>query len=317
MDNRIKQRHLTCFLEIVRSGSIIAAAHQLNITQSAASRTLGELEEIINARLMERNRAGIVLTSAGETFYRHVSASVTALKQGLEQIARTRKDARQSVIVGVLPNAAERVLPTAVARFKARNPGCPVSVVTGTNPVLMQALRVGELDFVIGRLAAPDDMAGIDFQILYQEQLAAVVRPGHPLLVLELHEEFLASLAEQTFVIPLADTIIRRDAEQLLIAAGVKKVADVVETVSSPFARAYCLQTDAVWIAPWGAVEGDLRSGVLSALAVDAAATQGNVGISTRSESGLTPLARSLAAELQDVASDTVQKSQVSGRNQL
>lgn len=313
MERRIKQRHLLCFLEIVRSGSIVRAAEQLGITQSGASRTLGELEEIIQARLLERNRAGVALTPLGEIFFRHVSASATALSQGLEKIAMVRQDSRQSVFVGVLPNATERVLPAAVLQFKKRHPGIPVSVVTGTNTALMQSLRVGNLDFVIGRLAAPADMSGIDFRSLYNEYLTVAARPGHPFLDPELPR----SLADFTFVMPVEGSIIRRDAEQVLIKAGITSMVDYVETVSTAFGRAFVLSSDAIWIAPWGAVAKDLKTGVLVQLPVDASATSGTVGISTRSQAGLTPLAKDLVQIISELALDIAQKNHTERDKQL
>ena len=87
-----KQRHIDCFLEIIRQGSIAGASRQLSITQPAISRTLADLEKILGARLMERNRSGISLTSAGETFFRYASASASALDQGMRQIARIRRN---------------------------------------------------------------------------------------------------------------------------------------------------------------------------------------------------------------------------------
>jgi len=317
MARRIKQRHLMCFLEIVRSGSIVRAADELGITQSAASRTLNELEGIVEVRLMERNRAGITLTPAGEVFFRHVSASTTALSQGLEKIARTRQGSRQSVVVGVLPNATERILPAAILQFKLRNPGRPVSVMTGTNTSLMQSLRVGDLDFVIGRLAAPSDMSGIEFRSLYKEYLTVAVRPGHPLLDPAASPGDVPSLADFTFVMPVEGSIIRRDAEQILIAAGITSPIDYVETVSSAFGRAFVLLSDAVWVAPWGAVANDLKTGSLIQLPVDASASSGTVGISIRSQAGLTPLARDLVQIISDLTRDIAQKDHINGHNQL
>jgi LysR family pca operon transcriptional activator len=128
-----KQRHIDCFLEIVREGSIAAASDKLSMTQPAVSRTLADLEAILRARLMERTRSGITLTAAGETFLRYASASASALERGIVQIARSRRDSRQSVNVGVLPTVAARTLPEAIQRFKAKRPELPVRVMTGTN----------------------------------------------------------------------------------------------------------------------------------------------------------------------------------------
>ena len=48
--------------------------------------------------------------------------------------------------------------------------------------MLLEQLRLGELDLVVGRLAAPEKMTGFFFEHLYSEQVLFVVRAGHPLL---------------------------------------------------------------------------------------------------------------------------------------
>ena len=290
-----KQRHIDCFLEIIRQGSIAGASRQLSITQPAISRTLADLEKILGARLMERNRSGISLTPAGETFLRYASASASALDQGVRQIARSRRDARQSVNVGVLPNVAARVLPEAIEAFKSEYAEIPVRIATGTNRRLTQSLRQGDLDFMVGRLAAPEDMSGLAFEPLFQEDLVAVVRNGHPLQTTMDIPHAAARLQEFTILLPAQGTIIREDAEQLLISIGGSEPKDVIETLSVEFGRAFVLRTDAIWITPRGTVAHEMETEELSALDIDTAATRGTVGITTQQGSRLSLYARRLA----------------------
>lgn len=70
LDTRIKYRHLLCFLEIARQGSLARAADILSISQPAISKTLKELEDLLEARLFERSRQGVELTPAGTRFMR-------------------------------------------------------------------------------------------------------------------------------------------------------------------------------------------------------------------------------------------------------
>ncbi|MDF5827860.1 LysR family transcriptional regulator [Pseudomonas aeruginosa] len=65
LDNRIKFRHLACFLEVARQRSFMRRRMPLAVSQPAISKTLKELEEILGARLFERSKAGAELTEAG------------------------------------------------------------------------------------------------------------------------------------------------------------------------------------------------------------------------------------------------------------
>ncbi|MEX0729634.1 MAG: pca operon transcription factor PcaQ [Aquisalimonadaceae bacterium] len=300
--DRVKQRHLQCFVEIVRRGSLAKAADALAITQSATSKTLSELESVVGERLIERNRRGATLTPAGEIFYRYASASITAVRQGLDLVAHSRRNARRSVLMGALPNVAAELLPRAVAIFKQAHPETPVAVVTGTNRQLLTQLRVAEVDFVVGRLAGPAEMMGLRFEELFYESLALVARPGHPLLAHGALE--IEALAGFTILVPLAGTIIRHDCDRFLISHGLTELPDTVETISAEFGRRYTLDSDALWVTPRGMVAADLEQGRLRDLPIDMSPTAAPVGISTRTEAGLTRLSTELIGTVRDVCRD-------------
>ena len=68
-----------------------------------------------------------------------------------------------------------------------------------------------------------------------------------------------------------------------LIANGVSRVTNQIETVSNSLGRSYTLSTDAIWIISTGVVSRDLAGGQLIALPVDVSGTKGPIGITTRS----------------------------------
>ncbi len=71
IDSRIKFRHLVCFLEVARQGSLARAADALAVSQPAISKTLKELEDLLEASLFERGKSGASLTEAGVAFLRY------------------------------------------------------------------------------------------------------------------------------------------------------------------------------------------------------------------------------------------------------
>lgn len=304
MPARPKQRHIDCFIAIVRQGSIARASELLSLTQPAVSRTLADLEQILGARLMERSRTGITLTAAGETFLRYAAASSSALDEGISQIAQSRRDQAHAVNIGVLPNLAAGLMPKAVLRFKEAHGAVPVRIFTGTNTSLMQSLREGNLDLVVGRLPAPGDMSGLTFTALFQEELSVIVRPGHALCVEDDPGRIGEMIAACTVLIPVSGTIIRESAEQLLISLSGGLAPNIIEVVSVEFGRAYVEASQAVWIVPLGAIEHDLEEGRLIRLPLDTAATRGTVGITQRKGLRLSPLARELAEHITFISSE-------------
>src|SRR5213595_2686096 len=64
--NRIRLRHLQCFLAVAEARNLRRAAEALAISQPAVTKTLNELEEILGVRLFERGRGGARPTPEAE-----------------------------------------------------------------------------------------------------------------------------------------------------------------------------------------------------------------------------------------------------------
>jgi len=75
------------FLEITRTGSFIAAAERLNVTQTAVSARIRTLEELLGRRLFVRNKAGARLTPAGERLIRHATTMIQVWERARQQVA--------------------------------------------------------------------------------------------------------------------------------------------------------------------------------------------------------------------------------------
>ena len=80
------------------------------------------------------------------------------------------------------PSVAARLMPLVTEEFLERAPDVTLRIIDGPHGYLIDLLRRGHIDLVIGRLGAPDTMQNISFTQLYNEHLDFVVRPGHPLL---------------------------------------------------------------------------------------------------------------------------------------
>lgn len=300
IDNRIKFRHLQCFIEVVRQGGVVKAADHLSITQPAVSKKLKELEEMLGVALLERSRRGVVLTRYGELFLRHALNSADALREGIDRVTRSGETAHAPVVIGVLPTVAALVMPKAVERFKRRMPDTDIRIITGPNTFLLSLLRVSELDLVVGRLADPDQMQGLVFEQLYLEQIAIVVRPGHPIFDVE---DPLKALGQYPIILPPSESIIRPTVEKFLIAHGITANSNRLETVSHAFARSYVRDTDTVWLISRGAVARDIGEGDLTEVLYDARDTMGPVGLTSRVNSAGTDATDQLVEEVRRVAS--------------
>jgi len=294
LNPRVKLRHLTTFLEVARLKSVGKAADILGVTQPAVSKTLQELEELLKAPLFDRSRRSLVLTAFGEVFLRYAGASITALRQGFDSVARERGSEVVAVRIGALPTASARVLPRALAHFTAQRLGMKPRVVTGPNAYLLSQLRLGDLDLVIGRMAEAQVMAGFAFEHLYSERIVLAVRAGHPLLMAQPFD--FTAIERYQVLMPPPDSVIRPTVDRFLIAHGIGPFADEIETVSDSFGGSYVRAGDAIWIISEGVVAEDIREGRLAPLPIDTGDTLGPVGLTTRAGMAL-PVAAELFAQ--------------------
>lgn len=280
MDPQIRLRHLRTFIAIARQGGVSRAAEALNVTQPAVTRTLRELEAALGAELVERDGRGVRLTARGQVFLRHAEIGLAAIRQGADAVARGAVTSLAPLRVGALPTVSARLMPGAVDRFRAIAEGQSLMILTGDNRFLLDSLRRSDLDLVVGRLAAPEQMAGLSFEYLYSEQVRFAVRRGHPLITVQPFE--IAALAAYPVLLPPRGAIIRPFVERLFLAAGIAELPVAIETVSDSFGRSFLRQSDAVWVISEGVVANDLEEGTLVALPVDTTDTRGAVGLTLR-----------------------------------
>ncbi len=283
MDRRIKIRHLQALVEIARQKSLKRAAEVLHLTQPAISKTLKELEEILETPLMHRDRGGVRMTAAGDVFLQSAIASLNALEQGLTGLSRVRDGGPSRIAVGALPSVAARVLPLASQTFGALLPDVTLTFEEGPHGFLMDRLRRGALDLVVGRMGPPASMMGVSFAQLYSEQVVFVVRPDHPLMA----RPRLVDVARWPVIFPTEGSAIRPLVDRLLLAEGMTAFPNRIETVSGAYGRELVRSSDAVWVISEGVVAADVAAGSLCTLSVDTSLTAGPVGIMVRAEEEL------------------------------
>ncbi|MDK2126439.1 LysR family transcriptional regulator [Parachitinimonas caeni] len=119
---------LRFFVSIVESGSLSAAARQLDLTTSALSQRLRQLETNLGVRLLDRSTRRIQLTEEGEVLFQRGSV---LLKDFEELISDLRE--RSGQLVGALRifgplGFGRRYLAPIVAEFHSMHPDLDISL---------------------------------------------------------------------------------------------------------------------------------------------------------------------------------------------
>src|ERR1700684_2952709 len=135
--------------EVAYRGSLSAAAHALDYTQSAVSQQVAALEAETGMTLLERHPRGVSLTAAGQTLVGHAEGILARL-----EIAETALSAIAGLRGGRLrmasfPTAGSTLMPLAIANFRASYPDVELTLAEGEPEEIAPRLRAGELDLAL------------------------------------------------------------------------------------------------------------------------------------------------------------------------
>ena len=297
--SHLKTRHLVLLVELGRHGSILHAAAAANLTQPAASKLLGELEYALGVQLFERLPRGVTPNWYGQVLVRRAGAALAEMDAAHHEVMELLSGLRGRVDIGAVLTPSVSLVPAAVNLLKARQPRVLVSVSVDTSKLLVQRLRIGELDLVIGRILEHDDAAELTFEPITDEPHCLIARVGHPLAGRT--DLTLAELVLQGWILPPAGSILRDRLTALLLADGVEPPAEIVETMALPAIPALLAGSDMIVALPRESVAPYLQTGLLTLLPFDLGLRMDMYGIITRRRHQLSPGAEAMLATLREI----------------
>ena len=176
----IDSLQLRYFVEVATLGSINRAAARLNITQSALSRRMSQLEYDLKTPLLTRMPSGVELTEGG----RRLLHKAIDLAYELEHLAETMQSPSQPaptgmIRLGMTSSASLLLLSHLVRRCSQALPDIHLRV----SDAQEAAVRTGHADLAIGRGMSPDDR--VCTRTLWTEALLLVAPRGTPRAVLD------------------------------------------------------------------------------------------------------------------------------------
>lgn len=115
------------FVHVVEKQGFSAASEALGLPKSRLSRHVRQLEERMDARLIQRTTRQFNVTEIGEVFYRHARAVVDEMQNAENAVERKRNLLSGNVIISCSVGVAQFALKELIARFLADNPLVTVS----------------------------------------------------------------------------------------------------------------------------------------------------------------------------------------------
>jgi DNA-binding transcriptional LysR family regulator len=170
---------LRTFIYAAENLSFSEAGRQLHITQPTVSHHIKVLEDNVGIKLFERSGHSLKLTEAGRTLLPWAHKLVF---QALE--AQDIMESIQQKVVGHLriacsTTAGKYILPQLAARFRRRNPGIEVSILTCTPEHIVPRLLEAEANLGV---VSSYDLCGneLECQEFFTDTITLIVPQEHP-----------------------------------------------------------------------------------------------------------------------------------------
>lgn len=175
-------RQLKRFLAVVETQSFNKAAEMLAVSQPSLTRSIQMLEGQLQLQLLDRGPRGVVLTPAGKELYPYAKAIINERKRAMDVLQDIKSKQGFIFTIGSEPAYASRILPSAMWKTHKDFPEISITVKVGSSTELLEMLRQGEIEILIGSRGSHLDLTNIEFEQLDEEVTSAIIRADHPLM---------------------------------------------------------------------------------------------------------------------------------------
>lgn len=245
----VTMAQLTALVAFGEHGGYAPGADALGISQPSLHRSVTELERIVGVALTGRQGRGVALTDAGARLAAAFRLALGEYQAALDELAILSGRDQGAVRIAAHPAALARMLPAAIARFRAEHP--PVTIeIAPAGADAADRLRGGRIDALV---TLHDPALGeFETRALGDDPLVVAARGDHPL-----HGSTpgLMRLATFGWALPPAGSGERAGMERLFLDGGLYAPAAVVTCPDAGAALDIVARCDLLTVASAAAVE--------------------------------------------------------------
>lgn len=193
-------RQLKYFITLAEHLHFSHAAEALSLAPSALSMQLQKLELELGAKLVERTKRSVSLTSAGQLFLVEAKMTLFQMEQARSVARRAGRGEAGSIQIGyVISAACSGVVQTLLSSYRKAVPSVNVTLQELESPLQVQLLEEGKLDACIVRTVA-GDQEKVERVSLGSEATVIAVAKDHPILARP--DITLKDLENESFIVP-------------------------------------------------------------------------------------------------------------------
>ena len=254
---------LRAFVAIADTGSLSGAADKIRRTQPAVSVSLKELELELGTILVERRRAGALLTHEGQEFLQHVRQALAILDSARQKVAGGGT-APVRIVIATTDTLATYRLPAVIARFSKRFPKVSVLIHSKQSRAAAEMVAGGVAD--VGFLPFEAISGGLNAieigrtrELFVQSSQGTLFR-GRKMISVQ-------QLSAMPLIMLSADTMTRQVLEKIFGQAGAS-IQTATEAISIEVIKAIVKSGLGCSLLPDIAVEEERKAGLLLATTV-------------------------------------------------
>lgn len=171
-------KQLRSVAAILKSGRIVSAAKELNLTTPAITSQLKLLETEVGATLFDRTQSGMRPTAAGWEVFRTASRISDLLRECEEKIDDLKGLRSGAITVGVV-STGKYFAPRLIAAFMKSHPHVEIKMSVGNRDAVVDVVSEYSVDLAI--MGRPPRDFEVEAEPFGPHPLVVIAAPDHPL----------------------------------------------------------------------------------------------------------------------------------------
>jgi len=304
---RVTMAQVRALIAVADAGSYATAGAATGLAQPTLHRAVGDLSIVLRRALVERRGKGIAMTEAGRRRVRAFRLARAELIAGLSEVSALNGRETGRISIGAMPLARARLLPSAIAAFHRSHPEIHIRIIEGSHAELIEPLRDGDADVLIGALRRPPPGDDVVQAPLFRDRPIVIGRAGHPLT--QRSEVSIADLAAYPWTISAPDTPLRLLWESMFRDADVAPPQVPVECGSVITIRQLMLDSDFLTLLSPDQVAVELEAGWLAQIVPPPLRLSRTIGTTVRAGWKPTPAQRAFLALVNAIAQPSISQN--------
>ncbi len=272
---------LRALVAVSEAHNYSAAGRNIGVSQSSLYRACKDFEDYLGTVLFEKTSLGVSPTKAAQNLSREIKLAFNEIYQGIAEIDANNNISSGSIMVGSLPLARTCILPQAINEFTETHPDFNVSVVDGQYEDLLEHLRRGEIDIIVGALRFPVPSYDVHQETLFFTSNVIIGRKDHP-LTMKKQPVTVEDLYQFGWVISKKNTPGRTMFEQIFTSKKHPLPVQIIEASSQMLVGEILTGSDKLTMLPKHQVHRELTNQVFDIIDYDTEHQKRAIGITRR-----------------------------------